>query len=93
MGIAPGRSTRSLGVMTYLRKFFGGIRELNKKNGVVVLVLLVAFIPTYFVATQFTTSDVDAIFISFVVSIVIGVSFGPFVRRFLARPRTNKGPR
>ncbi len=82
--------TTALGAMTNLRKFLAWIKEQQRKNGVTVLISSVVFIPTYFVATQFTSSYADAVFISLVVAIVVGVSFGSFVSRFLARPRSNE---
>jgi FtsH-binding integral membrane protein len=76
--------------MTNLRKFVAWYKELLRTNTVSVLIVFVVLIPTYFVATQFTSSHEDAVFISFLVAIVIGVSFGPLVSRFLARPPTNE---
>jgi len=79
--------------MTNLRKFVVWYKERQRKNRVAVLIVFMVFIPIYFVATQLTSSQGDAVFISFLVAIVIGVSFGRLVSRFLARPPTNEGRR
>jgi hypothetical protein len=73
--------------MTNLQKFVAWYKELQRKNTVTVLIVFVVSIPIYFVATQLTSSREDAVFISLIVAIVIGVSFGPLVYRFLARKR------
>ena len=76
--------------MMNLREFSTAIKEQQRKNKIALLILFVVFIPAYFVATQFTASQTEAVFISFLVAIVIGVSFSPFVSRFRGRPPRNE---
>src|SRR2546429_8547168 len=72
--------------MTNLQKFLAWNKERQRKNRVAVLTAFVAFIPTYFVATQFTSNHEDVVFFCFMIAIIIGVSFGPWINRFLGQP-------
>ena len=76
--------------MTNLQKFLAWNKERQRSNKVAVLILFVVYIPTYFVATQFTSNHEDAAFISFLVAIIIGGSFGPLVSRLFAWPVKNE---
>ena len=90
IGDSTSSNYNTLAVMTNLQKFLAWNRERRRKNRVSLLISCVVFIPAYFLATQFTSSHADAVFISLIVAIVIGVSFGPLVSRFLARTPTNE---
>jgi len=72
--------------MTNLQKFLAWNKERQRKNKVAVLTAFVAFVPIYFVATQFTSNHGDAAFLCLMVAIIVGVSFGPWISRFLRQP-------
>jgi len=71
--------------MIDFRKFSAWDKERRRVNSVSVLVMFVLLIPAYFVASQFTSSHDDAVFASFLVAIIIGITFGPLISYFLRR--------
>jgi hypothetical protein len=72
--------------MKNLQKFLAWNKERERKNRVSLLTSAIVFLPTYLVVSQFTSKYDDCVFLSFLIAIIVGISFGPLVYYFLTRP-------
>jgi ABC-type Mn2+/Zn2+ transport system permease subunit len=72
--------------MKNLQKFLAWNKERVRKNRVSLLTSAIVFLPTYLVASQFTSNYHDGVFLSFLIAIIIGISFGPLISYFITRP-------
>ena len=71
--------------MANLQKLIAWNKERKRRSIVTLLLMAILIFPTYLIVTLFTSNHDDAEFLTFLVVIIISISFGPLVSYFLGK--------